>query len=454
MERVVGDWQRGVRTVCYDEATGVRVREYVQRNFQFKPQIVHYENVDVEYFNGAVLSNPCPKDSTYLEEERGNVVPPWAQGGDGGTGRAAYAHRVVRHAAAADNRTFVRIKRFDVYNSYEAFHAYLNTFFLLRVLRLDPTSVQFVFTDTRRGDSPRDEMWWRSMNGGRHPIVFSNNNGQRNVGVVDGVPYRVRSMVTASSSGTSMLTSKHGALRGRRRDHHCSSPAFQEAVGWFRENFRVHNNISYSLQRPRRRMLSSAAAKANTTNSEVVRVLWSSRRPYQRGGVIKAVHRQLPREEDFIAALQRLLSSMGATATPPSSSASPLPPRSSSSFVVESIDFGAIDPQVAVEAASNADVLVGVHGAGLVWSAFMPRHGGLVELFGGNRGATNRHYHNLASLADLHYRSHTLSAASATSANTPLGSRRQRSSSSSIGWRGRDVHAVARLILGIPLYRE
>jgi hypothetical protein len=53
--------------------------------------------------------------------------------------------------------------------------------------------------------------------------------------------------------------------------------------------------------------------------------------------------------------------------------------------------------------------MVGVHGAGLIWSAFMPVHGGLIEIFGGDRPSYNRHYHNVASLADLHYRELSLS---------------------------------------------
>ena len=33
-----------------------------------------------------------------------------------------------------------------------------------------------------------------------------------------------------------------------------------------------------------------------------------------------------------------------------------------------------------------------------------PQNSGLVEIFVGDRGSGNRHYHNLASLSDLHYR--------------------------------------------------
>ena len=47
---------------------------------------------------------------------------------------------------------------------------------------------------------------------------------------------------------------------------------------------------------------------------------------------------------------------------------------------------------------------MGAHGANLAWSLFMRRHeSGVVELFGSNRGPENHHYHNMASLVDLHY---------------------------------------------------
>jgi hypothetical protein len=36
-----------------------------------------------------------------------------------------------------------------------------------------------------------------------------------------------------------------------------------------------------------------------------------------------------------------------------------------------------------------------------MWSAFLEC---LVEIFGGDRSSVNRHYHNIASLADIHYR--------------------------------------------------
>ena len=67
------------------------------------------------------------------------------------------------------------------------------------------------------------------------------------------------------------------------------------------------------------------------------------------------------------------------------------------------MDFAALSPRECIAKASAAHVIVGAHGAGLMWAAYLPRHGLLVEMFGGNRQRSNRHYHNIASLADLHY---------------------------------------------------
>ena len=68
------------------------------------------------------------------------------------------------------------------------------------------------------------------------------------------------------------------------------------------------------------------------------------------------------------------------------------------------VNFGNETTIDSVKIASRSQIFVGVHGAGLMWSAFLPKHSGLVEIFGGDRSSVNRHYHNIASLADIHYR--------------------------------------------------
>mmetsp|Transcript_4998 Transcript_4998/g.4927 ORF Transcript_4998/g.4927 Transcript_4998/m.4927 type:complete len:138 (-) Transcript_4998:315-728(-) len=99
--------------------------------------------------------------------------------------------------------------------------------------------------------------------------------------------------------------------------------------------------------------------------------------------------------------------------------------------IKNTIDFGTITSKESIRLVQKLNVLVGVHGAGLIWSAFlnqqqhttnnndtitntlngrsstssnnMNMNNGLVEIFAGDRGPTNYHYHNLASLVDIQY---------------------------------------------------
>lgn len=49
------------------------------------------------------------------------------------------------------------------------------------------------------------------------------------------------------------------------------------------------------------------------------------------------------------------------------------------------VDFGQLHTaRQSIEKVSQADIMVGVHGTGLMWAVFMPIHGGLVEIFGGD----------------------------------------------------------------------
>eukprot|EP01082_Thalassiosira_pseudonana_P006118 g5233.t1 g5233 contig2:52260-53474(-) len=92
-----------------------------------------------------------------------------------------------------------------------------------------------------------------------------------------------------------------------------------------------------------------------------------------------------------------------------------------------------------VQIASTSHIIAGVHGAGLIWTSFLPRHGGVVELFGGDRGSVNRHYHNIASLADIHYRSLSIGRGSA---------------SKTLGWDGRTVETIVQKIRSIGVVSE
>ena len=70
---------------------------------------------------------------------------------------------------------------------------------------------------------------------------------------------------------------------------------------------------------------------------------------------------------------------------------------------VRPVDFSASRTRDILSLVRSADALVGVHGAGLVWSVFMRRGSKLFEVFGGNRGRENTHYKKIATYVDLEY---------------------------------------------------
>ncbi|XP_037043643.1 beta-1,2-xylosyltransferase RCN11-like [Bradysia coprophila] len=56
-----------------------------------------------------------------------------------------------------------------------------------------------------------------------------------------------------------------------------------------------------------------------------------------------------------------------------------------------------------VQIAVKANIMVGVHGAGLVYSRFMSPGSHLIEVFMDDRSSANRHFHNIATWVDLRH---------------------------------------------------
>ena len=78
-------------------------------------------------------------------------------------------------------------------------------------------------------------------------------------------------------------------------------------------------------------------------------------------------------------------------------------------FRLRVVDFGRLDGPESIAAVESAQVLIGCHGAGLTFGMFMkPSQSAIVEIFGGNRPSSNKHYNNIAKLMDFNYKSLTI----------------------------------------------
>lgn len=251
--------------------------------------------------------------------------------------------------ATVVDRPALMVRRFDTFNIYEMFHSLLNTYLVIRMFDLG-TDVLIVFNDTLGESSLNREMF--EVFTDHRPLYSTSSTQYKFVNGFYEVPLSFTSILTTKT--------KHGSLRGRGNDHHCKSSLLRGFTEFWTERSKIEYN-------------------GGSTSPNIV---WSSRGIHKRGEKTYVPSRALIDEREFIAALER---SVG--------------------FHIRVVDFGLLTADESVRVAANADVLVGVHGAGLMWSAFMrPFDTGLVELFGGDRSAGNRHYHNVASLSGIGYK--------------------------------------------------
>lgn len=251
-------------------------------------------------------------------------------------------------------RTFeemvVMVNRFDVFNIYEMFHSLLNTHVLVTMFGLQSNAFTILFVDDSPQTPLNDDMFGvftdKHVYGDRHSCYRFNGG-----------------VFKSPAEYTSILVTKHGPLKGRGVDHHCRSTLLRSFVNRVKTHFGVSFDDNHYV------------VKDNPT------IVWSSRGVHTRGDNRQYTPtRMLLDEDELLASLQQ------------------------HGYDIRKVDFGRLSAAESVAVVSAADVMIGVHGAGLMWSAFLPRHGGLVEIFGGDRGQNNRHYHNVASLSDLHYR--------------------------------------------------
>jgi hypothetical protein len=78
------------------------------------------------------------------------------------------------------------------------------------------------------------------------------------------------------------------------------------------------------------------------------------------------------------------------------------------SVVVNALDYADFDYDQQMNISRSTDLLVGMHGAGLIQMMFQPQHGGVFEFFCPDRPSSNTRYENLARRMGVHYQSFSL----------------------------------------------
>ena len=258
----------------------------------------------------------------------------------------------------------IRVWPFDLYNPYEGFHAYLNVAMIMSMFQIkDPQIVlisqgNYDEVPTKVEEVPRNAMeMWRSFSS-REPIYYSyyedgskskspppsGTNSSRKT-------YIFHELIDTPFSGTSMLVTKSrtGGLQGRGADHHCKSSLYRDIVKWMASNFGI--------------LVKEEQHKQQHSN-ETIQVVWSSRQPYNREyNKTYVPNRAIVNEEELVGRVEERLGGHD-------------------KYNITIVDFGKMSTRESIRIAANSDIMVGVHGCGLIWSSFLPRHGGLVEIFG------------------------------------------------------------------------
>jgi hypothetical protein len=231
--------------------------------------------------------------------------------------------------------TTVIVSRWAPYNPYEAMHAIFNYYVLTKRFRLGKPKI--IFDDRWKDQVLKDRELYGAMSSAIIEGKLEN--------------YTFENVVHMNKPSKCFLT----AIPSGGNQGMCQIELYQEFV----------EDLTKSLGLPRTKRLRFGPVK---------KVFWSSRQPYQRAKLTQ-VHRAMPDEEFFLKSLQSALGS---------------------NYELISHDFGNYTWGESIKIAGTGNAMVGVHGAGLQWSAWLPRGAPLVEIFGGDRGPSNKHYRFLS----------------------------------------------------------
>jgi len=242
--------------------------------------------------------------------------------------------------ASAPVTMFVTREKGEHVNMYHTLTDWYMAWQTLRVIHVSPDAVQVILLDNH-SPGPLDSFWNKVI-----------------------------------SRGAPML-----------RSAEMTSPVLMPRVAWNPpgySNMLLGKNWN-DCQKPMRMMeafvadVDDAYEGAHSHDLETMKVLFISRRPYVTSHVDhKFVGRQIDNEEEVIKAVKAL-----------------------GDVEVSVVDFAHMKLEEQVHTAAASDIIIGMHGAALAHSLWLPSWGGLVEM--GSRKNLGMYFHKIARWAGIHY---------------------------------------------------
>lgn len=239
------------------------------------------------------------------------------------------------------------IWRWDATNAYHFLEDVTNTFVSLILLNEDPNHVEVAIYDGMKviSNNPLFTFWSELFPQG---VRIIRNN-----------PFPPDTCFSRSIINMYGMRSHFTEFGGFKNDTHCSSPILKGFRDWAMDKLHIKHAIS---------------AKSFT-------LLFISRQQYLS---TRNITRVLKNEDIIIETIKNTFPSLNVVIFRPE-------------------NYTTFKEQVAI--AIQGNIMVGVHGAGLVYSLFMSPGSHLIEIFMEDRNSLNRHFHNVASWMDLTYHS-------------------------------------------------
>lgn len=237
--------------------------------------------------------------------------------------------------------------RWDATNAYHFLEDVTNTFVSLILLNEDPNQVEIAIYDGMAGivNNPLFTFWSELF--------------PKGVRIIRNSPFARDTCFRRSITNMYGMRSHFTEFGGYKTDTHCSSPILKGFRDWATDRLHIQRPISF----------------------ERISLLFVSRQQYLPS---RNITRVLANEDRILETIKKTFSSLNVIR---------FRPETYTTFKQQ------------VQVAVQGNIMVGVHGAGLVYSMFMSPGSHLIEIFMDDRNSANRHFHNIASWMDLKYHS-------------------------------------------------